>query len=157
MVVAFALDRAYPDTSMINNFLRTDFNVPATVVFDHHKGPHRVPEGKGLATAILREEASRSMFGLLDETVFHKVLAEIDTVFPGLSNQVLFGRVYRWDYGAAQLPPGALARKVELRRELAERLGKVFVASDSLFGTSLEGCFLTGAMAAQQAAGCLGG
>ena len=156
MVVVFALDREFPDAAMINNFLRKEHMALATVVFDHLKGPNRMPAGKGLATVILRERASRSMFGLLDETVFHKVLIELDAVYSGFSDSVLFGKVYRWDYGAVQLPPGAVAQKVKLRRELQTRFRNIFVAGDSLFGTSLETSYLTGSMAASQVAAHLG-
>jgi hypothetical protein len=97
------------------------------------------------------------MFGLLDETVFHKVLQEVDAAFKGFSDKVLFGRVYRWDYGAVQQPPGAVAQKVKLRQELRRRFRNIFIASDSLFGTTLEVSFLTGSMAAGQVAERLGG
>jgi protoporphyrinogen oxidase len=96
------------------------------------------------------------MFGLLDETVFHKVLIELDAVFGDFSDHVVFGKVYRWDYGAVQLPPGAIAKNVKIRRELQTRFRKVFFAGDSLFGTSLETSFLTGSMAASQVAAHLG-
>ncbi len=156
MVVVFAVNRENPDTAMINNFLRKDRTTLATVVFDHHKGPNRMPAGKGLVTAILRERASRSMFGLPDETVFHKVLMEMDATFEGFSDAVIFGKIYRWDYGAVQLPPGAVAEKLKLRRELQKRLHNVCMASDSLLGTSLEVSFITGSMAARQIAARLG-
>lgn len=148
IVAAFALDREYPNTSMINNFLRKEYRFLATVIFDRHKGPDRVPPGKELATVIFREQAARSAFGLPDETVIRSALQEMDTTFPGFSDDVNFAKVYRWDYGALQLPPGAVAKQAKLRHLVQSSFPNLYIASDSLLATSLEVSFLTGSMVA---------
>ena len=96
IVVALALQERYRDTSMINNLGRKDFAVVGTVVFDHHKSPARMPDGRGLATAILCEEASTKMLDWSDEAITEEILRELDTLYPRLSDKLLFSRVYRW-------------------------------------------------------------
>jgi len=150
IVAALAVDREYPQTSMINNLLRKDFDVIGNVVFDHHKSPCRVPKGKDLVTAILCEQASRTLFEKPEDHVIDKVLEEMDRLFPHLSDRLIFSRVYRWPYGALQMGKGMLSRQYSVRKELAESLDNLYLAGDSLHRSSLEVSFNTGMAAANQ-------
>jgi oxygen-dependent protoporphyrinogen oxidase len=144
VVVALALDDPFTETSMINNLGREDFKTVGTLVFDHHKGPNRMPEGKGLATAILCEPASRAMLNASDEATVSAVLRDVETIFPGLSGKLLFSKVYRWEHGAVQLPPGALFKQRAAREAIEESFNNILFTGDGLHKSSLEVSFNTG-------------
>ncbi len=148
IVVALAVDKEYKDAAMINNLCRDEFDSVGTLVFDHHKGPGRVPEGKCLATAVLSEKASRSHFDESDERTTSEVLREVESLFPRFSDSILFSRVYRWEYGAVQFPPGALARKSRTRTLVEQQGGNIYFAGDGLYKASLEMSYKSGIEAA---------
>lgn len=150
IVAALAVDREYPQTSMINNLLRKDFHVLGNVIFDRHKSPDRVPEGKDLVTAILCEQASRTLFEESEDHVIDKVLEEMDRLFPRLSDRLIFSKVYRWPYGALQMGTGMLSRQYAVRKEMADSFDNLYLAGDGLHRSSLEVSFNTGIGAANQ-------
>ena len=150
IVTAFAVDRTYDDTAMINNLSRDTFKTVGTIVFDNHKGPNRVPEGKELVTAILCEKASSALMDEPEDKVISSVIQEIDPLFPGFSDRLIFSRVYRWPYGAVQFPPGAILRHDEARRVLDQEFQRICFAGDGLHKTSLEVSFNTGVRAANR-------
>jgi len=149
IVTAFAVDRAYSGTSLINNLARKDFGVVGTVVFDHHKGPNHVPEGKGLVTAVIREQASTKLFRESEERIVDAALKDLDDLYPGLSNGVSFSRVYRWEHGAVQLPPGSLFKHYRARKQLETQFGDLCFAGDGLYKSSLEVSYNSGISAAR--------
>lgn len=153
IVIACALDHVYPDTTMINNLCRDHFSVVGTLVFDHHKGPGRVPPGKGLATAILCEQASRALLHEAEDKIVQSALREIDTVVPTFSDKLLFTRVYRWEHGAVQFPTGTISRKLTARSALEENFEDMYFAGDGLYKASLEQSFNSGKMAANNVIG----
>jgi len=150
IVAAFGLDRVREGTTMIGSLVRKDHKTVGTLVFDRHKGSTHVPDGKELVTTILCEEASRRLLHAPDSAVEHAILAELDALFPGFSQQVLFSRVYRWEYGAVQLPPGAVSRSYALRQDLDARFDDMFFAGDGLNKSSLEVSFNSGVSAAER-------
>jgi oxygen-dependent protoporphyrinogen oxidase len=156
MVVALALSRPFKDHGFINTFLRSEITAIATVVQDQGKGEGRVPEGKGLATAILTKDGSSRLFDKPDDEVTEKVLEEMDAVWPGLSGDVLFSRVTRWPYGGVQLPPGTLARQPGMRNALDGLDPNLAFAGDGLCRASMEVSLRTGFRAADRILGANG-
>jgi oxygen-dependent protoporphyrinogen oxidase len=150
IVMALAVEGEYKHTSMINNLLRTDFGNIGTVVFDQHKSCKRVPQGKDLVTAILCEKAGRALFHETEERITAEVLKEMDILFPGFSNRVIFSRIYRWKHGAVQLPPGSVARQHSVRKAIENGFHNLYFAGDGLYKSSLEVSFNTGVQAANQ-------
>jgi oxygen-dependent protoporphyrinogen oxidase len=150
IVTALAVDREYPASSMINNLLRKDDGVIATVIFDHHKSPHRIPKGKSLVTAILCESASRMLFAEPDGKITEAVLGDVDKRYHGFADKLIFSKVYRWPHGAVQLMPGSVRQQHELRKMLAELRGNLLFAGDGLYKSSLEISFNTGVEAANR-------
>jgi protoporphyrinogen/coproporphyrinogen III oxidase len=150
VVVALALHRPIPDGALITSLLRTEFRTLGTLVRDRHKGPGRAPDSRDLMTAVLTEPASRRLLGEDNDHVTEQVLAEIERLVPGVSNQVLFSRVYRWEFGAVQLRPGTLRRQAAARSALAAAWPNLCFASDGLYKSSLEVSFKTGVAAAEE-------
>ena len=149
IVTALTLEKRYPGASMINNVLRKDLETLGTVVFDHHKCPDHVPDGKGLVTAILSEPASRKLFSASDDTIVGAVLPELAGLFPCLPDIVTNTRIYRWEYGAVQLGPGSVSRTYALRKALEEEFDDLYIAGDGLYKSSLEISYNTGVKAAR--------
>jgi oxygen-dependent protoporphyrinogen oxidase len=150
IVMALAVEGEYNHTSMINNLLRTDFGVIGTVVFDQYKSRKRIPKGKDLVTAILCEKASRELLHAAEKRITAEVLKEMDILFPGFSNRVIFSRIYRWEHGAVQLPPGSVARQHSFREKIENGFHNIYFAGDGLYKSSLEVSFNTGIQAANQ-------
>ena len=150
IVTALAVDREYPATSMINNLLRKDDRVVATVIFDHHKSPQRVPKGKSLITAILCEPASRMLFAEPDGKITEAVLEDVGKLYPGFADTLIFSKVYRWPHGAVQLMPGSVRQQHRMRKRLRELRGNLLFAGDGLYKSSLEISFNTGVEAANR-------
>jgi oxygen-dependent protoporphyrinogen oxidase len=150
IVTALAVDREYPTTSMVNNLLRKDDRVLATVIFDHHKSPQRIPQGKSLVTAILCEPASRVLLAAPDARITEAVLEDVGKLYPGFADRLIFSRVYRWPHGAVQLRPGSVRQQHELRKMLTELRGNLLFAGDGLYKSSLEISFNTGLEAANR-------
>lgn len=150
IVATLALDKRYPNTSMISNLVRKDYKTLGTVVFDHHKSPTHVPKGKELVTAILCEDASRRLFREPDEKIMREVLVELDRLFPRMSEKLLFSRFYRWEHGAVQLQPGFLFKQHSMRQALEHQAENFFCAGDGLYKSSLEVSFMSGISAARQ-------
>ncbi|MBU0986632.1 MAG: FAD-dependent oxidoreductase [Proteobacteria bacterium] len=150
IVTALAVDRKYPETSMINSVLRKDFRVLGNIIVDDHKGPYRVPEGRSLITTILCEQASRRLFLASNDKIINEVLNEMDFLYPGFSGRLIFPRVYRWKYGALQLKPGLLSKQQTARKALEDKLNNFYIAGDGLYWSGLEVSFNTGMQAAKQ-------
>ena len=150
IVVATATEYHVKDVAMINNLLRSEFDTLATVVFDRHKGPGRVPPGKTLATCILQENASRLLLHDTNQKIAKRVLKELDKIFPGFSNKMIFQKIYRWEHGAQQLPPGQLAKRDTVRNYLKNGWQNIYFAGESFPISSLEASFNSGIKAANQ-------
>lgn len=150
IAVALALEGEAGPTALVNNLLRTEFSTLATLVSDRAKGPGRVPPGKDLITALLSPPASAELLDRPQEEIISRVLAEAETLLPGLSGRVLFTRVYRWPHGAVQLPPGAVRAAAHMRRLLEALPSTLAFAGDGLYKSSLETAFNTGVAAAHR-------
>lgn len=150
VVVASATEHQIKDVAMINSLLRREFDALGTVVFDQHKGPRRVPPGKTLVTCILQEGASRLLLHETDQKIAKLVLKELDTIFPRFSNKMIFQKIYRWEHGALQLPPGQLARRDAIREFLETGLNNIYFAGESFPVSSLEASHKSGINAANQ-------
>jgi len=150
IVTVMAIDQPYTGTSFINNLLRKDFRVLGTLVFDHHKGFKHVPPGKGLATAILREQASQTLLETSEEFIHQEVIKEIETLFPNFSSKVIFSKVYRWKHGSIQLKPGTLYQQRLTRKTLEDHFQNLYVVGDGLYRSSIEVQLNMGTNAANQ-------
>ncbi len=150
IVVALATERRLSQISMISNLLRTDFKTLGTVICDSHKSSGRVPQGRGLLTAILCEGASRALFRASDEQISAQVIQELDLFFPKFSENLLFVKIYRWEQGALQLPAGHLLDRDSVRQYFENGIGNLYFAGESFPVSSLEASFNSGIQAANR-------
>ena len=150
LVVALALKKPPAGSAMICAMLREEFPNVATVIFDHLKGPGRVPPGKGLLTAILSADASRKFHKNGDGRIRAVVLEELSSLWPELQDDLLFAKVFRWQQAAVQLPEGALRAQVRLRDLLKKEHGQLHFIGDGYFRASMEIGVVTGYGAADR-------
>jgi protoporphyrinogen/coproporphyrinogen III oxidase len=149
--VALGLSRPMSETAFVINLSRLECRTVAAVAFEHNKHPARVPEGHCLLMAYPGAEAGARLLQVSDERVIQAVLHDVEKLYPRISSQVDFARVYRWPYAAAGLRPGDLARRAELRAALPTS-GPLFFAGDYLFSSSsIEGSVVSGLKAAERA------
>lgn len=138
LVVALALKKPPAGSAMICAMLREEFPNVASVIFDHLKGPGRVPQGKGLLTAILSADASRKFYKAGDSRIIASVLDELNSLWPELQDDLLFAKVFRWQQAAVQLPEGALKAQVRLRELLKTEHAQLHFIGDGYFRASME-------------------
>ena len=156
IVVALGLDQPFEGASLVNCTLRSEYACLATVVMDCGKGPGRIPDGKGLATAILTEPASRKLLPAADEKIVAAVMPELGHLYPQLPQQVKFTRVYKWAHGAVQLPPLALLNQWKARKTVAESCRALYFAGDGMNKASIEVALRSGYAAADRILGQAG-
>jgi protoporphyrinogen oxidase len=150
IVVALGTGQRLEERAMISNLVRREFKTIGTVVCDSHKSRLRVPEGKGLFTAILCEPASRALFHEPDERITREVLRDMDVFLPGFSGKILFSKIYRWEQGSLQLPSGQLLKREIVRHYLDNGVGNLYFAGETFPVSSLEASFSSGIRAARQ-------
>jgi protoporphyrinogen/coproporphyrinogen III oxidase len=150
LIVSMALKKPPAGSAMICAMLREEFANVATVVFDHLKGPGRVPRGKGLLTAILCADASRKLYGAPDHFIRATALDELTRLWPGLRKDLLFAKIFRWRQAAVQLPKGALKAQVSLRALLKKEHKRLHFIGDGYFRASMEIGVVTGYGAAER-------
>lgn len=150
LVYVMGLDRTGPPAAFINGTLRDEFQTISTVIFDDRKNSNRNPEGKSLITVILGEKASRSLLHAPEDFVANEVKGELDSLFPGLTREILFSKLYRWEYAAVQLQPGTLARQRKIRQTLREAYPDLTFIGDGLYHSSIEAQMNVGFKAAAE-------
>jgi oxygen-dependent protoporphyrinogen oxidase len=150
MVAALGLARPFGGHAFINTFLRSEIPTVAALIQDRHKGEGRIPEGRGLVTAILTRDASARLMEKPDDEAVDAVVGDLDAVWPGLCREVIFSRVYRWPFGGVQLPPGTLARQPRMREQLDGLDPNWAFAGDGLYRAGMEVSVRTGFRAAER-------
>ena len=67
-----------------------------------------------------------------------EVKRELNALFPGLDREILFLKLFRWEYAAVQLQPGTLARQSQTRQALKQAYPNLYFISDGLYNSSIE-------------------
>jgi protoporphyrinogen/coproporphyrinogen III oxidase len=91
---------------------RSERRVLSAVSIESNKHSGGVPSGE-LLNAMLSGEAGARLLHAPDHEVLTPVFAELDTYFPGISEDVRFVRLYRWSHAEPMSPVGrsrAIAR-----------------------------------------------
>jgi protoporphyrinogen oxidase len=138
LVCVMGLERSYPPAAFINNTLRDEFQTISTIIFDDQKKSNRNPEDKSLITVIVGEKAGRELLNAPEDSITLEVKRELNALFPGLDREILFEKLFRWEYAAVQLQPGALARQSQTREALKQAHPNLYFISDGLYNSSIE-------------------
>jgi protoporphyrinogen oxidase len=90
-----------------------------------------------------------------DDTITGRVAQDLERIFPGISGDVDWVRVDRYQHGFPHFAPGAYGRALEFRESVRAIQG-LAVAGDFIEGGLLEGAALSGKRAARAVSADLG-
>jgi oxygen-dependent protoporphyrinogen oxidase len=137
-------------------------NVPASVhpgliviVLDHNKLPGHAPAGKGLFSLFTSTGWSAELAGKDDDVIVKEVLEAADRVLPGVSSDLEFATVHRWDPMLMQSYPGYY-RGLRAFTETSARLDRrIQLAGDYFCQGSVNAATAAGERAARDLATAL--
>jgi len=155
LVIALAVKDAFhiaPEIARLYGFMipKTERNVINCVVNGDlgNKDKRRVANGK-LLVAFLSGKAGSEMVDWKDSDVLDVVLKDMEKYFVGISENLLFTKIYRWKELAAPLSPLGRSRNVAQYRNAVNGSTKVFLAGDYMGLPCTEGAAESGKWAAE--------
>lgn len=132
------------------SFARAAARSVVAACVEENKAPGLVPEGKGLVAVFARPDVAPRMLELEPREILDAMLPDLRMAFPGIDERIVRARVYRWRTGNPVFEPGALRRLGEFRRGVVEEEGRVALAGDYLYVSSVEGAVTAGQEAADR-------
>jgi len=121
--------------------------VISSIGIEGSKDKRRLADGK-MFCIFLASQAGAEMIDWKDEAVLSVVLAELEKYFPGVSENVLFTKIYRWREAMPMSPVGR-SQNVARYRESITPSTRIFLAGDYTGMAFTEGAAETGRWAAQ--------
>jgi len=121
---------------------------------DHHKAPGRVPAGKGLLTLMPLASWGEQHYGDDDDKIARMALEAVDSLIPGVSNDVEFVEVTRWNQ--RYNPIGHYGDLGRFREECARADPRIQLAGDYCGYPQLETAIRSGETAADALVKALG-
>ena len=117
--------------------------------------PEAAPPGQGLVHVFASDGYSEQLFGLSDEEIGRRFLAEIRRLVPAMPDNPLFLRVYRWKEAVALSPGGTLSAMHRLRTDGIPGADGLFLAGEYTDIPNVEGALNSGVAAAHNVLGFL--
>jgi oxygen-dependent protoporphyrinogen oxidase len=124
------------------------------LVLDHNKAQGRVPAGKGLVSGYAEVDWARELIDEDDGVVEKRMLDAYDQVLPGLSGEVEFTIVRRWQPTAMYAYPGYY-REYERFYALSRSDRRIQLAGDYFMTSNLDTATRGGETAARRLAATL--
>ncbi len=122
-------------------------SVISAITIEESKYKRRLANGK-LLVAFLSGKAGSEMINWKEDAIIPVVLKEMEKYFAGVSGNILFTKVYRWNEAMPMSPPGR-SRNVAQYRKSVNGSTKVFLAGDYMGMPFTEGAAETGRWAAR--------
>jgi oxygen-dependent protoporphyrinogen oxidase len=129
-------------------FTQADRRRLAAIAIERNKSPDRVAGGE-LFDVMLDNDAAREVMPLSDDIILARVMPELESCFPGLSQRVTWARVMRWPEATPQSPMGR-SRFLRQYRHENRRRRKVYLAGDYMGFPWTDSAAATGIWAANQ-------
>jgi oxygen-dependent protoporphyrinogen oxidase len=126
---------------------RKERNVVVAIANDGNKDRRRLATGE-LLMAVLSDQAGSEMIDWKDDDILEVVLEEMERYFAGVSDHILFTKIYRWQEAVPESPPGR-SRTVAQYRQSVDGSTKVFLAGDYAGMPFTEGAAESGKWAAE--------
>ncbi len=120
----------------------------AAIALESHKHPTRAPQGE-LLDVMLAGAAGARLLNAPDAEITEAVLAEAETYFPGLRDEVVFAKHFRWRYAEPRSPVGRSRAIWEYRRKWTPEQ-RVILAGDYMATPTTDGAAHSGLWAAEQ-------
>lgn len=132
------------------SFARDAAQSVVAACIEENKVTSLVPEGRGMLVAFARPDVAPQMVEAEPQRILDAMIPDLALAFPGIERKILRARLYRWRTGNPIVYPGYLQRLAEFRRGGVEGDGKVAVAGDYLYASSVEGAVTSGTLAAER-------
>jgi oxygen-dependent protoporphyrinogen oxidase len=129
-------------------FTQADRRRLAGITIERNKSPDRVAEGE-LFHVVLDHDAAVEAMALADDAILARVMPELETYLPGLSQRVAWARVMRWPEAIPRSPVGR-SRALHRYRHDNQEKRKVFLAGDYMGFPWTDSAAATGMWAADQ-------
>ncbi len=120
----------------------------AAVALESHKHPTRAPQGE-LLDVMLAGAAGARLLDAPEAEITETVLVEAEAYFPGLRDEVIFARGFRWRYAEPRSPVGRSRAIREYRRKWTPEQ-RVILAGDYMATPTTDGAAHSGLWAAEQ-------
>jgi oxygen-dependent protoporphyrinogen oxidase len=131
-------------------------NIPASVApglivmtLEHNKHPNRAPAGKGLLHIDCTAEWGAQLADKDDSVVVKEVMKAADTILPGVSNDLEFADVHRWDPMVLRSHPGYYRDLKVFSRACRELDGRIQIGGDYFCQSSINSATAAGERAAR--------
>ena len=147
--VHLALDRIPPGQAMYIQVPAGEHPDMISIGVDHNKAPGRAPAGKGLLGSYWSAEWSEANWHRSDDSVAEAAVPGMETVFSGISNDVLFANVSRSD-PALLLSRSGTYRSLRRFHADSDPNSRIQLAGDYFGGNSTNAALCSGERAAQR-------
>jgi oxygen-dependent protoporphyrinogen oxidase len=139
-------------------------NIPASVApglivmtLEHNKHPNRAPAGKGLLHIDCTAEWATQLMDKVDTEVVKLVMEAAEAILPGVSTEVEFADVHRWDPMVLRSYPGYY-RDLKVFSQRCRQLDKrIQIGGDYFCQSSINSATAAGERAARNLRAALGG
>lgn len=140
--------RLHPDMENIYAFMvpKREREVIASIGNEGAKDIRRLGDGK-LFNVFLSGEAGSRMLSWKDEEILTTVMKELERYFVGISENILFTKMYRWKEAMPMSPPGRSKAVAQYRASINSST-RVFLAGDYTGAPFTDGAAETGIWAA---------
>jgi oxygen-dependent protoporphyrinogen oxidase len=137
-------------------------NIPASVApglivmtLEHNKHPNRAPAGKGLLHIDCTAEWAAELAAKDDSVVVKEVMEAADAILPGVSSDVEFADVHRWDPMVLKSYPGYYRDLKAFSERCQELDGRIQLGGDYFCQSSINSATAAGERAARNLHGAL--
>jgi protoporphyrinogen/coproporphyrinogen III oxidase len=148
VTLALLLDRPLGVRYFGLSFARSAASSVVAACVEENKAVGLVPDGRGLLVVFARPDVAPALLEQEPRRVLDAMLPDLRLAFPGLDERIVRARVYRWRVGNPVFYPGYLGRLGDFRRGGVEGEGRVVLAGDYLYVSSVEGAVTAGTLAA---------
>ncbi len=116
------------------------------IAFERAKDVERVREGQ-LLNIMLDSISGAEMVDWDEQKIITELLPELDHILAGISDNIVFHKLYRWKYAEPKSPVGR-SRKIDKYRKTLSKEAKILLAGDYIGMPFTDGAAETGLWAA---------
>jgi oxygen-dependent protoporphyrinogen oxidase len=119
------------------------------MTLEHNKHPNRAPAGKGLLHVDCTAEWAVELAGKDDSVVVKEVMEAADAILPGVSSDLEFASVHRWDPMVLRSYPGYYRDLKVFSQACRDLDGRIQISGDYFCQSSINSATAAGERAAR--------